>query len=472
MNWFFIPETGDLLRRYGATFRHAWKCRSENEANAYLSYEAQFLPSALALQETPVSPAPRVAMWLMITFTGLALLWSMLADIDVVASAHGKIVSDARIQVIQSMETATIKAIHVMDGQFVKAGDVLIELDSTVAKADKDVILGDLAASRLLIARSEAMLMCLSSGNPPKLHKAANANDEMLHGAERLLMTEYEEYIAKLNRIEAEIVEKEAEIRATQELVHGLEQLLPITEKQAQDFKSLVARNFVSKHQYLESEQARIELISDLASHRMRVKQSQAALQEAHGRKKELVAETRRINMDRIIDGEHKAVTLEHELIKASSRNSLLQIKSPIDGVVQQLAVHTQGGVVTPAQQLMSIATLDAPKEIEAFIENKDIGFVKPDQDAEVKIETFPYTKFGTLAAKVVSVSQDAINDDKRGLVYSVRVELQADKRSLGDIHLSQGMAASVEIKTGKRRVMDYFISPLKQYAHESFRER
>lgn len=327
MHWFFISETGDLLRRYGVAFRHAWEHRSENKANDYLSYEAQFLPSSLALQETPVSPVPRVAMWLMITFTGLALLWSMLADIDVVASAHGKIVSDARIQVIQPMETATIKAIHVMDGQIVKAGDVLIELDSTVAKADKDVILGDLAASRLLIARSEAMLMFLSSGNPPKLQEFANVNDEEFHGAVRLLMTEYEEYIAKLNRIEAEIVEKEAEIQSTQALVHGLEQLLPITEKRAQDFRSLVARNFVSKHQYLESEQARIEQISDLASHRMRVKQSQAALQEAHGRKKELVAETRRINMDRIIDSEHKAVTLEHELIKASSRNSLLQIK-------------------------------------------------------------------------------------------------------------------------------------------------
>lgn len=136
------------------------------------------------------------------------------------------------------------------------------------------------------------------------------------------------------------------------------------------------------------------------------------------------------------------------------------------------MAVHTQGGVVTPAQQLMSIATLDAPKEIEAFIENKDIGFVKSNQEAEVKFETFPYTKFGTMAAKVVSVSQDAINDEKRGLIYFVRVKLQPDKSNLDGIHLSQGMAVSVEIKTGKRRVIDYFISPLKQYAHESFRER
>jgi hemolysin D len=151
-----------------------------------------------------------------------------------------------------------------------------------------------------------------------------------------------------------------------------------------------------------------------------------------------------------------------------------MQLTSPVAGTVQQLTVHTVGGVVTPAQAVMVIVPRDNPLEVEAFIENKDVGFVKPDQDAELKIETFQYTKYGTLHAQVTSVSHDAINDEKRGLIYSTRVKM--DKATINvdgtDVNLSPGMAVSVEIKTGKRRVIEYFLSPLLQYGHESLRER
>lgn len=151
-----------------------------------------------------------------------------------------------------------------------------------------------------------------------------------------------------------------------------------------------------------------------------------------------------------------------------------MQLTSPVDGTVQQLVVHTVGGVVTPAQPVMVIVPRDNPLEVEAFLENKDIGFVKPNQDAEVKIETFQYAKYGTLHAKVMSVSHDAINDEKRGLIYSTRVKM--DKANINvdgtSVSSSPGMAVSVEIKTGKRRVIEYFLSPLMQHTSESLRER
>lgn len=165
---------------------------------------------------------------------------------------------------------------------------------------------------------------------------------------------------------------------------------------------------------------------------------------------------------------------MEQDLLKADSRGKLMQLTSPVDGTVQQLVVHPVGGVVTPARPVMVIVPRDNPLEVEAFLENKDIGFVKPNQDAEVKIETFQYAKYGTLHAKVMSVSHDAINDEKRGLIYPMRVKM--DKANINvdgaSVSSSPGMAVSVEIKTGKRRVIEYFLSPLMQHTSESLRER
>jgi hemolysin D len=161
-------------------------------------------------------------------------------------------------------------------------------------------------------------------------------------------------------------------------------------------------------------------------------------------------------------------------LVKAENRSRLMRLTAPVAGSVQQLAVHTVGGVVTPAQALLVIVPGDNPLEIEAFVENKDIGFVRTGQTAEVKVETFPFTKYGTLPGKVVQVSSDAIQDEKRGLVYAARVKL--DKATLDvdgkTVNLTPGMAVTVEIKTGKRRIIEYFLSPLMQYKAESLRER
>ncbi len=158
----------------------------------------------------------------------------------------------------------------------------------------------------------------------------------------------------------------------------------------------------------------------------------------------------------------------------AGTRSALPPLASPVDGTVQQLSVHTEGGVVTEAQPLMVIVPSDNPLEVEAFFENKDIGFVKAGQEAEVKIETFQYTKYGTIDAEVSSVSHDAINDEKRGLIYSSRVRMARTRLMVDgtEVGLSPGMAVTVEVKTGQRRVIEYFLAPLLQHTSESLRER
>ena len=345
----------DLFKRYGAAFRHAWQHRAEMQPTERLPHEAQFLPAALSLQETPVSPAPRLAMWMLIGFAVMAVLWASFGHIDVVATAQGKVVPNDRTKTIQPFETATVKAIHVTDGQQVKAGDVLIELDATTAQADQDRVESDLVVAQLQVARGQAMLTAMDSGRPLKLTRPNGVDDAKFGEAQRLLAGQLAELSAKQSRIEAETAKRKSELLSTQELVRKLEQTLPIAKQRAQDFKNLADQNFVSKHGYLEREQVRIEQEADLANLRSRLKEIEAALREIRGQGAELVAETRRINLESITDGQQKIAALEQELLKADSRGKLMQLTSPVDGTVQQLAVHTIGGVVTPAQAVMVI---------------------------------------------------------------------------------------------------------------------
>jgi len=425
-------------------------------------------------------------MALLVAFAAIALLWALFGRIDVVAVAHGKIVPNDRTKIIQPIETAAVRAIHVRDGQRVKAGTLLIELDPTQANADAARVNSEILNARLQAARARALLAALdhrhSRPNPFDIHAKDSAllqrmpdvPVERLNETQRLLDGQYDEFRARLATIGSEIARREAELRSIRETVRKLESTVPIARQRALDYQNLVAKNFVSRHGYLDKEQARIEQEAELATGKIRIEELLAALQAARDQAAGLIAETRRIALDSLADGDQKAATWQQELIKAESRGKLMTLIAPVDGTVQQLAVHTVGGVVTPAQPLMMLVPDDHPIEVEAYVENRDIGFVRPGNTAVVKIETFPFTKYGTINARVTSVASDAIQDEKRGLVFTARVALEQSAIQLEQhtLKLSPGMAVSVEVKTAQRRVIEYFLAPLMQYRDESLRER
>jgi len=463
----------DLLGRYGNAIRHAWNHRKELDLPGRLPHEAQFLPAAVALQETPVSPAPRLAMWLIVTFAFLAVMWSIFGRLDVVVTAQGKIVPNERVKTIQPIETAAVKAILVEDGQRVKAGDVLIELDATATGADTTRLENDLLTARLQAARAEAFLRGMD-GDVPTLETLPGIDASRLREERRLLDSQWAEYKSKLDRMEADITRWEAEVRSNREVVIRLERTVPLARERAETFKTLYEQDVASKQDYLERERVRIEQEGELAAQSEKLQATQAALLEATKQKAALIAEMRRVTLDGQREAEQKVTTNSQELIKAQQRHRLMKLHAPVDGTVQQVAIHTVGGVVTPAQPLLVIVPMDDPLEVEAFVENKDIGFVVAGQEAEIKIETFPYTKYGTIHGELKHVSNDAINDETRGLVYSSRVKLgrttvQVDRKF---VNLSPGMAVTVEIKTDTRRVIEYFLTPLIQHTSESLRER
>ncbi|MBT9540368.1 HlyD family type I secretion periplasmic adaptor subunit [Thiobacillus sp.] len=464
----------DLFKRYAKIFRHAWSQRKETDAPDLHPHEAQFLPAALSLRDTPVHPAPRITLWLIMTFALIALLWAIFGRIDVVATAVGKIIPNDRTKVIQPMETAVVKAIHVRDGQEVKLGQVLIELDATSAAADSERLRNEALTARLEAMRAQALLTSLANGTSPRLQALDGVDPARLLAEQSQATGQYQEYQARQRQLQDEIIRRRAELQTTQEQVTKLEQTAPIARQRAQDYQKLVKENFISQHGYLEREQARIEQEQDLASSRSKVMEIRAALAEVQQQQATLAAETRRQLLDQHNLAAQKAASLEQEWVKADQRGRLMRMTAPVAGTVQQLAVSTVGGVVTPAQPLMVIVPKENVLEVEAMLPNKDIGFVNPGQDAEVKVETFPFTKYGTIHGKITQVSSDAIQDEKLGLIYSTRVKLAKDTIQVENkaVRLSPGMAVTVEVKTGTRRVIEYFLSPLMQVTSESLRER
>lgn len=464
---------GDLVARYAGAFRHAWRHRAALDGTDRLRHETEFLPAALALQETPVSPAPRIAMWSLMGFAALAVSWATFGHIDVVATAQGKVVPGDRVKTVQPLEAATVRAIHVTDGQQVVAGQPLIELDGTAANADSARALADLNGARLQALRATAFLTALRSG-PLALGHLDGVPADRRSEEERLLRSEWAEYTRQLERAEASVAQSTAGLRGTDAVIQKLEASVPIARRLAADYRTLRDKNFAPDHAFLEREQVRIDQEGELATQRAHVGEVRAALQAAVTQRAAVRAEAERTAMERLRDARQREAAGVQDAAKASQRVQLTTLTAPVSGTVQQLAVHTVGGVVTPVQPVLVIVPVDGTVEVEAYLDNQDVGFVHGGQDAEVKIATFPYTRYGTVRSTVTAVSRDAISDEKRGLIYATHVRLQRATVAV-DGHqepITPGMAVTVEIKTGRRRVIDYLLSPLLEHVSESLHER
>ncbi|HSE58969.1 MAG TPA: HlyD family type I secretion periplasmic adaptor subunit, partial [Nitrospiraceae bacterium] len=362
-------------------------------------------------------------------------------------------------------------AIHVQDGQVVRKGEVLIELDSTQNRADREQALNEYRAAKTEAARLRALI----AGNPI-LEPPEDAEPAMVALQQQLLRDQLAEYRARVEAAHSLVEQRRAAVDATGENIRRLEATVPIEAERAAAYRRLLDHQYVSKMDYLQFEQQRIDKAQELAQNRQKLVQDRAALAEAEKNARALVSEFQQSKQAELSAAETKAVSLAQQVVKAGQKAELQTLVSPIDGVVQQLVVHTVGGVVTPAQSLLIVVPQDHPVEVEAQVENKDVGFVQEGQEVEIKIETFPFTIYGTVPGKVLSVSDDAVPLDKEkgGLVYATRVSMdRATMQVEGKpVHLSPGMAVTVEIKTGRRRVMEYLLSPLLKSVKESLRER
>ncbi|WP_236585522.1 HlyD family type I secretion periplasmic adaptor subunit [Dyella sp. EPa41] len=464
----------EALRRYGQVFRAAWSQRHSVEPIKRTREELAFLPAHLELVETPLSPAPRVILWAIMALFTTALLWACLGQLDMVAVAPGKTVTTSRTKTIQPAETAVVRRILVQDGQVVRRGDLLIELDTTATAADSRKAEEALVSARLAAVRSVALIKAMDTGQPLSMASDEAISAQRFEAARTLALSQHATYQAKRQSLEAMVTQKQAELRTVESAIVPLQQYLEISLARVKDYEALLEKNYVPKQEYMLRKQERINAERDLAGQLSRREELRSAIV---GAQKELVVtttDTRRQWQDELRQAQEQIQQVEPELAKATQRDALMRLRAPVDGTVQQLATHTVGGVVTPAQPLLSIVPENEQLEVEATILNKDIGFVRPGQRATVKIESFPYTRYGYLEGEVESVSHDAIKDEKLGLIYQANIRLRRATLVVDGVtvKLTPGMSLSAEINTGKRRVIAFVFDPLVRGVSESMRER
>ena len=479
--------------RHREVFQAAWATRKELLGPRRLADEQAFLPAALSLQETPPHPAPRRAALAICALFVFALAWACLGEVDVVAVAPGRIVVGEQTKLIQPLEASIVRAIHVRDGDVVQRGQLLVELDPTLARADE----GRLAEARRAVhserLRAQALLAAMGrraipSLGPWRAELDAGWRVEDHRDAEIQLQVEWDEHRARQSLLDAELARRRAEWATAQEQVAKTNAMLPLARQREADYRGLIDHGFMSGHAGQDRTRERIELERDLAAARARVAEAQAGLEVSRRSQEGHVAEARRTWQDRLTQATQRAAELAQEQSKAAQRTAQTRLSAPVDGTVQQLSIHTTGGVVTPAQSLMVIVPHSAPEALlaEVQLENKDIGFIRVGQAAEVKFETFDHTRYGTVPATVQWVTADAVlspgaerRDDKGGAarasaVFPARLRLSRGTLDVEgrSIRLGPGLNLTAEVKTGRRTVIDYLLSPVRQTVGESLRER
>ena len=465
-----------------------------NQRQTRSAQELAFLPAALEIVETPPSPAGRAIGVCVILIFCIGLAWAAFGQIDVVASAQGRIVPSDRVKVIQPMEIGVVRTLVVEDGQRVKAGDVLLEIDSTINDAEARQARRDLRTTRLDIARLRAALS--DSGDPIEAFKPpADADPQQASDQRRFLESQIAEHRAKVGALDRQRQQKEAEVEATAATVAKLEAMIPVLQQRFEIRRHLASQELGSKLQYLEMLQALTEMQQELKVQQNNKRVGEAAAAAIGESRAQAVAEYRRGLFDELGKMVQKENGLAETLVKSEQKAKLQALKAPVDGTVQQLAVHTIGGVVTPSQELMVVVPANSRLEIEANIPNRDIGFIQAGQEAEIKVDTFNFTKYGLIHGHVLSFSQDSIKRPKpsdpakeksassvadtsepqgQEMVYQARISLeQTDMLIDGKrVQLSPGMAVTAEIKTGSRSVLSYLLSPIQRFHQESMRER
>jgi hemolysin D len=483
----FIAARFPTLSHHFRVLREAW--RNENQARRSRQKtiaEHEFLPAALEIMEKPPSPGLRILMLLLCGLFGLALLWSFIGRVDVVAVATGRTLPVANVKVIQPAEMGVVRAIHVRNGQRVRRGQLLIELDPTAAEGQESQATQGLLAANVVRARNNALLAHLQ-GRPAVFAAPPGTPREVVVTQTELVRSKVAEYERERRSLLQSRAEKNAELAGTLAEIAKLRQTLPLMERQLAARRDLARRGHFSQLRVLEYEQARIEHIQTIEVQESAAARARAALGTIDASLATLRERFAEEAATELSTAENESGQQAEELRMTARRRQLQQLTAPVDGIVQQLAVHTVGGVVQPAQPLMVIVPVEGEIVVDAQVQNRDIGFVREGQDVRVKVEAYPFTDYGIIEGRVESISRDAVPQDQAqqggegagkaaggSLVYSARIRLSRNHVRVGGRRQPRGpgRAGQAEILTGRRRIIQYLLSPISQAVDEAARER
>lgn len=432
---------------------------------------AIFSTAAIALRQQPPAHIARMVTLAICGMAATAMVYASIASMDIVVTAQGRIVPSGRAKVIQPLDAGVIKSIAVRDGQAVKAGDVLLELDATATSADRDRLQREYQETQADVLRLSALL----SGEDAWT-QAAHLPLTMLTNQQAVLASRRSEQDSRMAALDADIARRTADRDAIAANLNQLRNSLPLVRKKHDMREELATTGHIAQTGVIETRLELLNMEKETAVLGNRLNESSASLNASIQQRKQAQSEFRARASAELVDATRKSDTARQELVKATQRRDLQVMHSPIDGVVQQLAVTTVGGVVTQAQALMTIVPRNATLEVDAQVMNRDIGHIKVGQRVINKVETFDFTRFGYIEGTVQWVGTDAVNDQKLGPVYPVRIQLQ--KAETPNVvnglqgTVTAGMTVTSDIRTGERRMIDYFIAPMLRYRQEALRER
>lgn len=461
---------------------NSWKNRKNIGDDQFDHLNLDFQPAALAIQSRPPHPAAKLISRILIGVVLFGVGWACIGHVDILATAQGKLIPKSRIKVVQPIELAKVTQILIKEGQRVKQGDTLIELDGTQIKAELASVESQRNDYEMRAAGLHKLLEALEHGlkglntlSSQQFGEGINITPEYLSW----LQSQWQDYQQQQNYQEQQIVTQQRSIIASKETLSKYQRSLPLVIDKAESKRVLHQQQSISRLEYLEAEQERIAMEQDLSIERKRLASMQSELDAIQDQKNAHLASTRKDWQQQKLDFEQNSQRINKELDKVRDRLAKHTLYAPVDGIVKNLSVTTIGAVVRPGDELLTIVPTADTLQMEAFVENKDIGFIEEGQEVEVKINTFNFTKYGVIRGKLIHISSDAVSNEQRGssepgYVFPARIALEKDYFFFNGkkLRLQPGMESTAEIKTGKRRLIEYFLSPLLRHKAESLNER
>lgn len=409
----------------------------------------EFLPIIAEIEEEPMNPLGRTMFWILVALIACTILWLFLGKADVVVSARGKIIPDGETKILQPLETGVIKKILIKEGDFVKKGQTLIEIDPSTTEPELVSMKANLNYINLERKRLRAVSNGKSFGNASS--DSAQTQKELYQSALSDLNNQLQAKIAEIKSVDEEIANYRKQLSINFEKEKRMNNVSDIIAKN--DLEKVHAENIEYRSKITELNHRKSGLMKELAYIRSNFKTQ---------------------NFNELADRDKKATELDANIKEIEFRKEQQNIISPVDGYVNTLLVHTTGGVVTPAQKLVSVVPLNAPLIVKAQVMNRDIGFIKEGLPVLIKIDTFDFQKYGMIKGVVKKVSRDSVEDQRLGPIYDVFIipknhTLMVEGR---ETPISTGMSLTAEIKVNKRRIIEFFIYPMIKYWNQAIQVR